>query len=337
MFKGVFNEENSNNIKRKKMKNITGIIVGVIAALIILLAAIGSFYTVSDKEVAVVTTFGAITDVTEAGVHFKLPFGIQEIQRVKVSGIHKIELGYSSDDVDNYVENESKMISGDFNIVNIDFFIEYKIVDPKKYLYSSDKPEDILKMLAQSQIRNVVGSTQVDMILTAGKENIEIAVKELVIEELKQYDIGIALYTVKIQDAEPPTEDVRAAFKAVETAKQDSETAQNNALAYKEQKLPKAEAEADKLTKNAEFLKQNRINEAKQEVALFNAMFEEYILNPDMTRTRMYYETVEKVLPGVKLYVDASDGNVSKILPIEPFTNTDESNKEDNKEDNKNG
>jgi len=296
------------------------IFIGTIVIFVLLILAT-SYYTVSDKEVAVVTTFGSVTNTTEAGVHFKLPFGIQKIHRVNVEGIHKIELGYvtNEDGSISPIEDESKMISGDFNIVNVDFFIEYKIINAEKYLYSSDNPESVLKMLAQSQIRNVIGSSNVDLVLTDGRENIEIAVKDLIINELQAYDIGVSIYTIKIQDSDPPTDKVRAAFKAVETAKQDSETAENNALSYQEQMMPKADAEADKLLQNAEYLKQSRINQAKEEVALFEAMYEQYILNTEMTKSRMYYETIETILPGVKLYIDTSDGDITKVLPIESF------------------
>lgn len=307
----TFTPENSKKIFRWT-------IFGMVLILILLVLGT-SFYTVSDKEVAVVTTFGSVTKSTYAGVHFKLPLGIQKIQRVDVEGIHKIELGYvtNKDGTVTSVNDESDMISGDFNIVNVDFFIEYKIINPEKYLYSSDNPKSVLKMLAQSQIRNVIGSSNVDLVLTEGRENIEIAVKDLIIDELQTYDIGVSLYTIKIQDSDPPTDEVRTAFKAVETAKQDSETAENNALAYREQMMPKAEAEANKLLQNAAYLKKNRVNEAEEEVALFKAMYGQYSLNPEMTRTRMYYEIIEKILPGVKLYIDTSDGNITKVLPLE--------------------
>ena len=149
--------------------------------LILALCAITCFYTVDDKQQAVVTTFGKVTDVTDAGVHFKLPFGIQQVHKVNVNVYQKIELGYSSYG-DGYVTNasESTMITGDYNIVNVDFFVEYKISDPQKYLFSSNSPELILRNLIQSQVRNVVGSPTVDAVLTDGKESIQMQVKDLV-------------------------------------------------------------------------------------------------------------------------------------------------------------
>ena len=301
----------------KRIRRITLLVV--LAAVLVSLVST-CFYTVDDKQQAVVTTFGKVTDVTDAGVHFMLPFGIQRAEKVDVNVYHKIELGYSSDR--EYYEvntNESSMITGDYNIVNVDFFVEYKISDPVAYLYSSNDPEQILRNLIQSQVRNVVGSSSVDAVLTDGKSNIQMQVKELVAEILNEYNIGLTLVDVKIQDSEPPTQDVIEAFKAVETAKQQAETVVNDAIAYSNAQLPQAQAEADKLIQNAEYLKQNRINEAVQQVAMFTAMYEEYAQNPEITKSRMYYEAIAEILPGVKLYVNTAgaDSDVQMLLPLD--------------------
>ena len=299
----------------------TAVVIAVLA-FVVALAAMTCFYTVDDKQQAVVTTFGKVTDVTDAGVHFKLPFGIQQVQKVDVNVYQKIELGYSSDG--STVEKESTMITGDYNIVNVDFFVEYKISDPVAYLYSSNDPELILKNLIQSQVRNVVGSTSVDAVLTDGKENIQMQVKDLVAQILAEYEIGLTLVDVKIQDSEPPTQEVIEAFKAVETAKQQAETVVNDAKAYQNAQLPLAQAQADKLIQNAEYLKQARINEAKEQVAMFTAMYEEYARNPEITRSRMYYEAIQEILPDVKLYINTSSGgeDVQMLLPLESLVDT---------------
>ena len=215
-------------------------------ALLLLIGIFTCFYTVDDKQKAVVTTFGKVTDVTDAGLHFKLPFGIQKVQKVDVNVYQKIELGYVTDANGNTVtvESESAMITGDYNIVHVDFFVEYRISDPVKYLYSSNNGPVILKNLIQSQVRNVVGSTSVDAVLTDGKADIQQQVKNLVMEVLADYDIGLTLVDVRIQDADPPTEQVREAFKNVETAKQNAEAVVNEAKAYQNAQLPAAEAEA---------------------------------------------------------------------------------------------
>lgn len=304
-------------------KKVKRIVIIALAAALVLAVASTCWYTVDEKQQAVVTTFGKVTDVTGAGMHFKLPLGLQKVHKVDVNVYQKIELGYRSTPTGSSgydtIEKEAKMITGDYNIVNVDFFIEYKISDPVKYLYSSQSPEVILKNLIQSQIRAVVGSATVDQVLTDGKTDIQIRVKELVTEILEDYDIGLTLSDIKIQDAEPPTTSVIEAFKAVETAKQGAETAINQAKAYSNSKLPEAQAQADKLIQNAEYLKQNRINEAVKQVALFEAMYEEYSKDPEITRIRMYYEMIEQTLPGVTLYVDVSNGSTEKLLPLDDF------------------
>ena len=307
-------------VKSFDWKKLMKIIGASAAALVVLLGALTCFYTVDDKQQAVVTTFGKVTDVTDAGLHFKLPFGIQSVEKVDVNVYQKIELGYTTESEGNYAvkSKESTMITGDYNIVNVDFFVEYKISNPEKYLYSSNNPETILRNLIQSQVRNVVGSTSVDGVLTDGKENIQMQVKDLVTKILEEYDIGLTLVDVRIQDSEPPTQEVIEAFKAVETAKQKAETVVNDAKAYQNAQLPAAQAQADKLLQNAEYLRQKRINEAAQQVAMFNAMYTEYAQNPEITRSRMYYEAISQVLPGVKLYINTGSGSgVDMLLPLD--------------------
>ena len=289
-------------------------------AVFLLIGILTCFYTVDDKQQAVVTTFGRVSDITDAGLHFKLPFGIQRVHKVDVNVYQKIELGYTSnaDGTTTVNDSESTMITGDYNIVNVDFFVEYKISDPVKYLFSSNDPEVILRNLIQSQVRNVVGSSSVDSVLTDGKENIQMQVKDLVTNILAKYDIGLTLIDVRIQDAEPPTADVNEAFKAVETAKQQAEAVVNEAKAYENAQLPNAQAQANKLLENAKFLKAKRINEATESVALFTKMYEEYSKNPEITRSRMYYEAISEILPGVKVYINTGSGeDINMLLPLD--------------------
>ena len=300
----------------KKIKR-TALLTILFAVMIVF--GLTCYYTVDDKQQAVVTTFGKVTDITDAGVHLKLPFGIQQVEKVDVNVYQKITLGYNPVGSGYTVDDrESAMITGDYNIVNVDFFVEYKISDPVQYLYSSNDPENILRNLVQSQVRNVVGSSTVDSVLTDGKENIQMQVRTLVTDILSQYDIGLSLVDVKIQDAEPPTQEVIEAFKNVETAKQQAETVINDAKAYKNAQLPQAQAKADKLIQNAQYLKEKRINEATEQVAMFNAMYQEYALNPQVTKSRMYYEAISQIMPGVKLYINTNSGSdVQMLLPLE--------------------
>ena len=304
-------------------KKIGRIVLIAAIALFVIVGIVTCFYTVDDKQQAVVTTFGKVTGTAEPGLHFKLPFGIQQAHKVDVNVYQKIELGYSTDATTGLPitnTSESTMITGDYNIVNVDFFVEYRITDPVAYLYSSNNPEMILRNLIQSQVRNVVGSSTVDSVLTDGKENIQMQVKDLVTEILAKYNIGLTLVDVRIQDSEPPTVDVIEAFKAVETAKQEAEAVVNKAIAYQNAQLPSAQAQADKLIQNAQYLKAKRVNEAVEQVAMFNAMYEQYAQNPEITKSRMYYEAIQEILPGVKLYINTSSADGSEVqimLPLE--------------------
>ena len=313
------------DISLKKLTNsqkklIRNIIIGAVIAVFVIILGSTCWYTVNDKQNAVVTTFGKVTNIqTEPGMHLKLPFGIQKAKCVDVNIFQKISIGYTTSETGETISvaNESKMITSDFNIVNIDFYIEYKITNPEKYIYASQNPEDIIKNLIQSQVRTVVSSYAVDDVLTVKKAEIQAVAQEMITTELEKYDVGLSLIDVKIQDAEAPTEEVIAAFKAVETAKQGKETALNEAKAYEKAKIPTAQAEADKLLQNAEYLKQSRINEAKEQIAMFNAIYSMYEANPSITKQRMYYEAIEKILPNIEIYINTDENGITKLLPLE--------------------
>ena len=329
-------EELKKNIK-KFGKRGKWIGLGIIGAIVIAVLIKGGMYTVREQEQAVITTFGIPRAVTQPGLHFKIPF-IQEVQLVDTT-IQGFQIGYRGNEEESYqepqydengelidtngvtVEEESLMITSDYNFVNVDFFVEYKISDPVKAVYASQDPVIILKNIAQSCIRNVIGSYDVDSVLTTGKNEIQTVIKDAILKQLELHDIGLSLINITIQDSEPPTQDVMEAFKAVETAKQGKETALNNAEKSRNEKIPEAEAQVDKIKQQAESTKQSRINEANAEVAKFNAMYEEYIKNPEVTKKRLFYETMEELLPDLKVVIDGSDGNMMTILPLDSSYN----------------
>jgi len=295
-----------------KAGKLIGTIVGILFVIILLF---NSTYQIREQEQAVLITFGQAKAVTEPGLHFKIPF-IQQVRKVNTT-IQGFSIGYGSDD--SSIESESLMITSDYNFVNVDFFVEYRYSDPVKALYASKEPATILKNIAQSCIRNVIGSYPVDEVLTTGKNEIQAAIKTMIIERLDEQDLGVQLVNITIQDSEPPTAEVMEAFKAVETAKQGKETAINNANKYRNEQLPEAEASADRIIKAAEANKTERINEATAQVARFNAMYEEYVKNPTITKQRMFYETMEEVLPSLKVVIEGSDGEMQTFYPIESF------------------
>jgi membrane protease subunit HflK len=308
-FHQSFIKEPKNRKRAKKVIPIAA--VAVLAGL----AASDCTYQIQEQEQAVVTTLGVPKAVQETGLHFKLPL-IQSVHKVNTT-IQGFSIGYNAD-TNETVDSEGVMITSDYNFINVDFFEEYRIADPVKYLYSSAQPEDILKNVSQSCIRTVIASYPVDDVLTTGKSEIQARIKEMIMDKMETQDVGIQLVNITIQDSEPPTEEIVQAFKAVETAKQGKETALNNANKYRNEQLPQAEAEADQIIQDAEAQKQVRINEAEAEVARFNAMYEEYIKNPTITKQRMFYETMEDVLPDLKVIIDDGSGT-QKILPIDSF------------------
>jgi len=304
---------------KKKLLSETAkkIIVFVIVAIAVLIVAGGSFYSIREEEQAVVCTFGSPQAVTTPGLHFKIPF-IQTVDKVSTT-INGFSIGYDSTGDG----EEAIMITSDYNFLHVDFYAEYRVTDPVKALYASEDPVEILKNIAQNCIRTTIGSYGVDSVLTTGKNEIQSNIKQMIIDKLEIYDIGIQLVNITIQDAEPPTEEVSMAFKEVETAKQGKETSVNNANKYRNEEIPAAEAEADRIIQEAEAAKQERINEANGQVARFNSLYEEYVNFPEVTKQRMFYETMEDVLPGLKVVIQGSDGEMTTMLPLESFMGTD--------------
>ena len=316
---------------KKGLKIFTSGIVGIVVIVFLALISLNGFYTLAEDEQAVVTTFGKPEVVSVSGLHFKIPF-VQKVKKVTKS-IIGMPIGFDSQasyEGDPYygeenpstVAKESLMITKDFNFVNVDFYIEYQVTDPIKAVQHEESYQEIIKNLAQSYIRDTVGIYNVDDVITTGKTEIQGIVKEKLRNRLEQEDIGYGIYNVTIQDSELPTEEVGNAFKSVEDAKQGMETALNNANKYKSEQIPKANARADKILQEAEAYKQERINEANGQVARFESMYAEYSKYPLITKKRMFYETMEEILPELKVIIDSGDGTQT-LMPLEPFNSSD--------------
>ena len=297
-------------------KTVLRVVKIVVTVLVILILGFNCYYTIGEQEQAVITTFGKAEAVSTPGLHFKVPF-IQKVTKVDTT-IKGLSIGYDVN-TNMSIEDESLMITSDYNFVNVDFFLEYKVSDPIKALYASENPVLILKNMAQGCIRSVIGSYDVDSVITTGKSEIQSKIREVLMAQLEEKDMGIQLVNLSIQDAEPPTAEVIEAFKAVETAKQGKETAINNAKKYRSEQLPQAEAQVDQVKKQAEAEKEARINEANGQAARFNALYEEYIKYPLITKQRMFYETMQEILPDLEVIIDNGDGSIQKILPLDTF------------------
>lgn len=327
--KEAFSKKNGKKEKKDKkpggFKRAISLFASVVVVIVVAQVIFGSFYTIAEEEQAVVCTFGKAAAVTDPGLHFKIPF-IQTVDKVNTT-IQGFAIGYSGDDYTNVNYNgergaeDGMMITSDYNFIDVDFYLEYRVIDPVKAMYASDNPQIILANVAQNCIRTTIGSYGVDAVLTTGKNEIQSNIKQMILDKLENLDIGIQLVNITIQDAEPPTDTVIAAFKSVETAKQGKETALNNANKYRNEQIPNAQAEADRIVQEAEATKQARINEANGQVARFNSMYEEYTKYPLITKQRMFYETMEDVLPGLKIVISGGDGaDVQKILPLDDFS-----------------
>ncbi|MBQ8218255.1 MAG: FtsH protease activity modulator HflK [Bacilli bacterium] len=293
---------------------VTSVIIAVIALILIF----GSFYRVSEQENAVVTMFGNVVRTDTSGLHFKIPI-IQQVKKVDIT-THGTGIGYVvSEDGQNISTNDDGiMITSDFNLLNIDFYMEYRVTDPVAYLYNSNCPEEVLKNIALSNIRSIVVNYTVDEAMTTAKGQIQQEVKEKISEALAEQNIGLSVINITIQDSEPPTADIIAAFKSVETAKQGADTTMNNALQYQNEKIPEAEANADQIIQQAEAQKAARIAEAEGQVARFNSMYEEYLNYPLITKQRLFYETLEEILPDLKVII--TDGDTETMLPLDSFS-----------------
>lgn len=298
-----------------QVKKVVRIIWIAILVIFVLSFISSGVYRVSEQQNAVVTQFGKVVKTNTAGLYFKIPF-LQQVEKVDIT-THGTGIGYSIAGNGQNIANGSDgiMITSDFNLLNIDFYLEYKVSDPVAYLFNSDNPEEILENIALSSIRSTVVNYTVDEAMTTAKGQIQADVKADMVSELEKHNVGLAVVNITIQDSEPPTDEIIQAFKAVETAKQGADTAKNNALKYQNEQIPSAEADADKIVQTAEANKAARIAEAEGQVARFNSMYEEYKNYPLITKKRLFFETMEDVLPNHKVII--TDGQTETFLPLE--------------------
>lgn len=301
--------------RQKRFISVKAVLICVIVVFALIFINNG-YYSVKEQEQAILTMFGKVIRVDTAGLYFKIPF-VQSVHLIDMT-THGIGIGYTIKDGQNItVDDEGVMITSDFNFVDIDFYLEYKVSDPVAAYYNSTQPEVIMKNMALACIRNTVVNYPVDDVITTAKGQIQAEVKENLQKEITDKNIGLSVVNISVQDAEPPTQEIVQAFKSVETAKQGKETAVNNARKYQSEELPKAEATADKIIQDAEASKESRIAEAEGQVARFNEMYEQYRLQPYITKKRLFYETMEDILPDLKVII--TDGNTQQLLPLSQF------------------
>lgn len=315
----------------KRTLLLTGLILLSAVALVVVFT---SWYTVDESEQAVVITFGnADETITDSGLHFKMPWPIQKVE-VLSKETYSLQFGYEQNE-DGEIEaydDETKMITGDENIVLTDLVVQWKITDPEKYLFNAENPKQILHNATSSAIRSIIGSSTIDDALTDGKADVEANTRNLLVNLIEKYDIGISILGVNLQDVELPNDEVRAAFTAVTDARETKNTKTNEAEKYKNQKLSEAEGEKDAIISRAEGEKVARIQEAEGEVEVFKKLYAEYKGNQEITRQRLIIETLENVLPNTQLYIMNDDGETLKYLPLQPTTTSPVKETEESKE-----
>ncbi|MBY0147810.1 FtsH protease activity modulator HflK [Neobacillus niacini] len=306
-------------VNLKKIYTTVGLIF---LAAIVVIVGFTTWYTVDESEQAVIITFGKVEEgVTEPGLHFKLPWPIQSVETLSKETF-SLQFGYEEKDGQvKEFPNETKMITGDENIVLADLVVQWKITDPSKYLFNSEDPEEILFDSTSASLRSIIGSSKIDDALTSGKAEIEAEVRDLLSTLVEKYDIGISILAVKLQDVELPNEEVRKAFTNVTDARETMNTKINEAGKYRNKRTNEAKGEVAALKSKAQGDKAARIETARGDVSVFNKLYAEYATNPEITRERLILETLEQVLPNAEIYIMNDNGDTLKYFPIRPLEN----------------
>lgn len=311
---------------RKLMGNTGGgpsgpVLIGAAVALLALWGVLSSVYTVQPEERAVVKRFGNVIGINDPGLHFKIPFGVDEVQFVATERVLKQEFGFRTEDVrpasrtdysDLDFEDESLMLTGDLNIINVEWVVQYRINDPIQFLYRMREPTRSLRDISESVMRRVVGNRLGSEVLTVGRVDIQAKGRDEIQEIMDSYEAGIHIITVELQDVVPPPA-VQPAFNEVNEARQERERMINEAQKRVNQEIPRAEGEAIRTIAEAEGYATERVNRALGESVRFSAVLAEYQEAPEVTRSRLYLETLNEILPNIGQILVIQDGQVGPL------------------------
>lgn len=307
------------NIKQLKLPK-KKIITGVIILVAVIFFATG-LYTVNPEEVGVIQRFGKYLSTTQPGLHFKIPFGVDKLTKVKVKLVFKEEFGfrtlqagvrtkYSSQSYN----NEAIMLTGDLNIADVEWIVQYRIKDPVKYMFKVRNVEETMRDVSESVIREVVGDRSVDEVIVLNRKEIADKSQQMLQEQLDIYEVGLEIITINLQNVNPP-EAVQPAFNNVNSAKQEKERIINEAWQKYNQVIPEAEGRAKRTIEEAEGFAVNRVNRANGDANRFIQMYNTYRYSKTVTKKRLYLEMMEKVLPKVeKKYI--IDDKANNVLPL---------------------
>jgi len=297
-----------------------GMFIIIAAAAIWLLSG---FYIVGPDEQGIVLRFGRLARIDSSGLNYHFPFPIETAYTPKVTEVKRAEIGFRTIDPGppaRYVNKpeEALMLTGDENLVDINIIIQYRIIDPVKYLFKVRNPEITIRLAAEAAIRQVIGRKPIDEALTVGKGQIQQETMQLLQKILDLYESGLSVVQVQLQDVQPPKE-VSDAFKDVASAREDSNRLINEAQGYRNEVIPQARGKVAEILQQAEAYQQAKIRRARGDADRFLAMLAEYRKGPDITRKRLYLEMMEEVMPTVeKIIMDQGGSGVLPILPLRP-------------------
>ncbi len=290
----------------------------------VLIAMNMSFYTIPAESEGILLRFGRYIDKVPSGLHLKLPFGIDDVIEVPTQRQQKLEFGFATpgftnpDQIGNDPELEKSMVTGDLNSALVEWIVQYRITDPEKYLFDVRDPGITLRDVSEAVMREIVGDRTVDEIITIGRQEIEDTVLTRTRELAQLYNLGVTINQVQLKNVNPPIP-VQSSFNEVNRAQQDRENVINIANGEYNKAVPRARGEADQTIRAAEGYRYKRINEAQGDAAAFNQVFAQYLKAPDVTRARIYLETLGEVLPQARQQFIVDD-SVQQIMPMLPMT-----------------
>ena len=311
-------------LRKIPQRNMRKPIIAIAAALLIIIFLSSTFFSVSTESVGVIQRFGKYDRTTQPGLHFKLPIGIESVTKVPVTRIMSQEFGFRTSSPGirtarsgQALLNESLMLTGDLNVVVADWIVQYKVRDPRAYLFNVRNVEETIRDVSEAAMRQVVGDRSVDGVLTVERMQVGEDAALKMQEILDKYETGIQIVTVKLQDVNPPDQ-VKPAFNAVNEAKQEKEQMINEAMKDYNTIIPKAAGDAERMITEAEGYAIDRVNRAKGDAARFVDLWKQYTNAKDVTRRRLYMETMSDVLPKVKkkYIVDENEQGILRLLPL---------------------
>ncbi len=293
----------------------------IVGGVLILILALTSFYTIDPEETGLVLRFGQYVRATEPGLHFKMPFGVERVLKVPIQrqlkeefGFRTVKAGVKSQYSVKPYQDESNMLTGDLNAAVVEWVVQYRITDPYKYLFQVRNVEKTFRDMSEAVMRKVVGDHIVNEVLTVGRAEVALQVTIELQELCDHYETGIKVDQVVLQDVNPP-DPVKPSFNAVNEAQQEKEKLINLAQSEYNREIPKAKGAALQTIQEAEGYALDRVNRSQGDALLFTAIYDAYRQAPEVTRTRMYLETMTKVLPQVQSKIIVDDG-LKGVLPL---------------------